>query len=83
MQNELYIQKYIVFLVLVFPGCIHYCCSNGGLGFLYSTRIPKTNGEFEWYRNRLLGGTTNVCERLLLEREIITLFFPCLFELTA
>ena len=45
--------------------------------------VCKTNGEFEWYRHRLLGGTTNVCERLLLERGIITLFFPCLFELTA
>ena len=45
--------------------------------------VCKTNGEFEWYRHRLLGGTTNVCERLLLERGILTLFFPCLFELTA
>ena len=45
MQNELYIQKYIVFLVLVFPGCIHYCCSNGGLGFLYSARVPKGIGR--------------------------------------
>ena len=45
--------------------------------------VCKTNGEFEWYRNRLLGGTTNVCERLLLGQGIIPLFFPCLFELTA
>ena len=38
--------------------------------------VCETNGEFEWYRNRLLGGTTNVCERLLLELGIITLFSP-------
>ena len=45
--------------------------------------VCKTNGEFEWYTNRLLGDTTNVCERLLLERGTITLSFPCLFRLTA
>ena len=84
MRNELY--KY--FSGFSFHGCIHYYCNNSGMDFHYSARIPKglavwvckKNGEFEWYRHRLLGGTTNVCERFLLER--IALFFPCLFELT-
>ena len=49
----------------------------------WSFGYAKQLVNFEWYRNRLLGDTTNVCERLLFEREIITLFFPCLFELTA
>ena len=26
--------------------------------------VCKTNGEFEWNKNRLLGGTTDVCECL-------------------
>ena len=40
MQNELHIYTYIFFSCLVFPGCIHYCCSNGGMVFLYSVRVP-------------------------------------------
>ena len=75
---------YIIFLVLVFHACIHYYCNNSGMIFITVHIYPKglliwvcqPNGEFEWYRKRLLGGTANVCECLLLERGIIMSVFP-------
>ena len=31
----------IIFLVIVFHGCIHYYCNNSVMDFHYSARIPK------------------------------------------
>ena len=79
MQNELYInffwfQFYMVVFIII-AKMVEWIFSTvhvypKGLGVW----VCKTNGEFKWCRNRLFGGTTNVCECLLLERGVIGMF---------